>query len=618
MSSERRRFSVFRHSKNREWPAEFMCPISGSPMADPVIVCSGQSYERRCIEAWMKLGQRYCHVTGTDLLNSTVIANVALGTAISHWCQGAGLPKPGSPDPETAKNFALKLINRDRDLSSGNGYSSVSYKSRLFEGNSEFRAQSNSNSHMPTSGMDFHFLQKSMKNVSLENLATPTSGLNSDTLQKSRENASLQKSSTTKAATLQSRKDVSVENSSTPTETNRAGMFSDDLRKLNPIPNLGRYYHSSTQVGLMGSRGSETDLSSSSSGDISVPLPLATKPSSYSSQAQKTEEMGDSQCLPPLIVSELEPRLSQSHALEQEGAATDLRKHTRTNSESRIALCHPKLLSALLPLLTSRYPGVQINAVAALVNLSVEKENKVGIVRAGAVPYLIDVLKSGHPEAQEHAAGGIFSLALNDENKIAIGFLGAIPPLIHILRAGEERAKQDAAMALYHLSFAPSNKSKLVKMGAVPVLIGLAQDETSRLGSKALMILCNIASIAEGHKALLDANGIAKLVGILAKHQKDRSRGSQEIQEQTVAILLLLSQNNLRFVSLSVQAGAMELLFWLSENGNARAKEKASILLSMMKEVSSSEEECPDSRFSRHQTRRLGQTGSSGPNSTGF
>jgi len=240
----------------------------------------------------------------------------------------------------------------------------------------------------------------------------------------------------------------------------------------------------------------------------------------------------------------------------------------------------------------------------------------VRIVRAGAVPCLIDVLKSGHPEAQEHAAGGIFSLALSDENKIPIGVLGAIPPLLHILRTNEERAKQDAAMALYHLSFAPSNRSKLVKVGAVPILMGISQDERSKVRSTALMTLCNIAATSEGRKALLDANAVATLVDILAKHQKNRSTSSQEIQEQTVEVLLLLSQNNLRFVSLAMQAGAMDLLVSLCENGNTRVKEKASVLLSIIREASSNEEECSDSILPRSQTRRWGLGDLTGPNST--
>lgn len=451
----------------------------------------------------MKLGQSRCYVTGTQLLNSAVISNLALKTAIFNWCQGAGLAKPSAPEPEDAMNYALKLLNYNTAFSSANGYHS---KSLLNFGRTQTRSENTDDTNVRVS--------------------EPSSG---------------------------------------------------------------------------------------SSQDISVPFPLATKPS-FSSQPAETHEVScDSE-----LVAKFAARLRQSQALEQEEAASDLRKQTRTNSETRIALCHPLLLSALLPLVTSRYSGVQINAVAALVNISLEKENKVSVVRAGAVPCLIEVLKSGHPEAQEHAAGAIFSLALSDENKIAIGVLGAIPPLLHILRTNEERGKVDAAMALYHLSSAPSNGSKLAKVGAVPILLGLAQDERSKIGSKALITLCNIAATSEGRKALFDANAGATLVDILAKHQKNRSTASEEMQEQAVAVLLLLSQNNLRFVSLAMQAGAVDLLVSLCEHGNTRAKEKASTLLNIIREISSNEEECSDSILPRAQTRRWGRAGLTGPNSTTF
>ncbi|GFY93921.1 RING/U-box superfamily protein with ARM repeat domain-containing protein [Actinidia rufa] len=74
------------------------------------------------------------------------------------------------------------------------------------------------------------------------------------------------------------------------------------------------------------------------------------------------------------------------------------------------------------------YTVVQTNAVAAMVNLSLEKVNKLKIVRSRIAPSLIDVLKGGGAEWQEHASGAIFSLALEDDNRTAIGVLGALQP----------------------------------------------------------------------------------------------------------------------------------------------------------------------------------------------
>lgn len=578
MSSSKGRLSLwkkklFKHppTANSQWPTEFICPISMAPMADPVIVSSGQSYERRCIEIWMDLGHRYCYVNGTKLNSSTVIPNVALRTAISNWCQVVGVQKPNPPDQETAKRFVQRI------LAKGNGSSRENSPCNSGEHGENRDNPSTASSYRSSPGS-----------------AAGTAGHFGNDFQKNLK-SSIEKSNSS-----------DTDNSSTET-------VSDHFQHLSLKPPV-RLTHSATAMNIQ--QGSLD--SSASSGELSVPIPLATKPCSFSSQPPEIVEENEaySSVSYPEILVEFVQRLRHSQTFEQEQAVIDLRKLTRTNAESRTTLCNSKLFLALLPLLTSRYSGIQINSVAALVNLSLENNNKVGIVRAGAVPYLIDVLKMGHPEAQEHAAGAIFSLALNDENKTAIGVLGAIPPLIHILRSSEERGRQDALMALYHLSFAQSNRAKLIKVGAVSILLSLAREDKSDFASRALLILNNIAANSEGRKALLDANAIGSLVGILAQHQKDKTKGNQLIQEHTVAVLLLLSRNNLRFKSSATQAGLMELLVGLAESDNVRTKEKASILTSIMKGVSDDED--GDSILSRSHWKTLGWSSSPGPNSTDF
>eukprot|EP01018_Ginkgo_biloba_P022702 Gb_16859 [translate_table: standard] len=579
MSSNKRRFSSWKNSffnsssrANTKCPGEFICPISMSLMSDPVIVSSGQTYERRCIEAWMELGRRHCHVHGMELDHSTVIPNVALRSAISNWCQAVGVQKPSPPDQATAKGFVERIVAKEN----WGSRESSECESRSYSEIGDLPSTPSSYAISPNSDPG---------------------------LVKSAKNASVQKSQ----CSIEKIGPIDAGSSSTE-------KLADPLHHLSLKPTV-KFSHSATELSMQ-----QTSLDSSSSGDLCVPLPLATKPCSYSSQRHEIVEQQEATCSDshPEIVGDFVLRLRQSQTLEQEKAVIDLRKLTRTNVESRISLCNPELLAALLPLLTSRYSVIQTNAVAALVNLSLENDNKVSIVRAGAIPCLIDVLKAGHPEAQEHAAGAIFSLALNDENKTAIGVLGAVPPLIHMLRSSEERTRQDAAMALYHLSFAQSNRSKLMKVGAISILLNLAQEEISGVATRALLILCNIAATSEGRKALLDANATASLVGILAKHQKDRSKGSQVLREHTVAALLSLSHNNLRFKSLAMQAGAMELLVGLTEDGNVRAKEKASALLSILRGVSDDEDGCPDSILTRSHRKRLGWGALSGPNSTEF
>ncbi|KAF2576788.1 hypothetical protein F2Q70_00012489, partial [Brassica cretica] len=257
-----------------------------------------------------------------------------------------------------------------------------------------------------------------------------------------------------------------------------------------------------------------------------------------------------------------------------------LRKTTRSSESSRISLCTERLLSLLRSLIVSRYNIVQTNAAASLVNLSLEKPNKLKIVRSGFVPLLIDVLKSGSTEAQEHVIGTLFSLAVEEENKMVIGVLGAVEPLLHALRSSEsERARQDAALALYHLSLIPNNRTRLVRAGAVPMMLSMVRSGES--ASRILLLLCNLAACSEGKGAMLDGNGVAILVGKLREGGAD----SEAARENCVGALLTLSVGNMRFRGLASEAGAVEILTEIveSEGGRERLKEKAGKILQAMR-----------------------------------
>ncbi|KAI3464041.1 hypothetical protein Pfo_020704 [Paulownia fortunei] len=255
---------------------------------------------------------------------------------------------------------------------------------------------------------------------------------------------------------------------------------------------------------------------------------------------------------------------------EQEQAVILLRKTTRTNEEARAALCTERLLSALKQLLNSRYAAVQTNATAALVNLSLEKCNKIKIVRAGIVPFLIDILKNGFEESREHAAGAIFSLALEDENKTAIGVLGALQPLVHLLRSGSQRGRHDAALALHHLTLVQSNRIKIIKLGAAGILLGLLKD--TEVAARVALVVCNLAACDEGRTALLDANAVECLVGVL---RNGSELDSESTRENCVAALYSLSHGSLRFKGLAMDVGAAEVLREVAETGSERAREKA-------------------------------------------
>ncbi|XP_050225590.1 U-box domain-containing protein 40-like [Mercurialis annua] len=447
-------------------PKEFVCPISGSLMNDPVIVSSGHTFERSCVQACSTLGFIPILTTDDDHTSvpdfSSVIPNLALKSTIVNWCDKHSLDPPKSIDFFSAE----KIVRAKMKLSQ---QQHVLHHPQHKETNSIHLNQNYSSSSLE----------------SIESIGV-----------------------------LQS--------------TTRPSCFMSN---------------------------------SFSSSDIDVII------------TQEEEEQ-----------DEIIKKLKSPQVFEIEESLISLRTITRTKEESRTHLCTPRLLQTLRPLITSRYTNIQVNSVALLVNLSLEKSNKIKIVRSGILPFLIDVLKGGFPDAQQHASGAIFSLAIDDHNKTAIGVLGALPPLLRLLRSNTEWTRRDSALALYHLSLVQSNRTKLVKLGAVPILLGMIKSGNMR--SRVLLILCNLASCLDGRAAMLDSGGVHCLVGMLKGNELE----SESTRESCVSVLYALSQSGLRFKGLAKAAGVIEVLEKLEKSGREQSREKVRNILEILKEKEEKEE----------------------------
>lgn len=66
-------------------PSVFICPISLSPMQDPVTLCTGQTYDRSNIMKWFSLGHKTCPTTMQELWDNVVTPNTTLSHLILTW-----------------------------------------------------------------------------------------------------------------------------------------------------------------------------------------------------------------------------------------------------------------------------------------------------------------------------------------------------------------------------------------------------------------------------------------------------------------------------------------------------------------------------------------------------
>ncbi|KAL0352939.1 UNVERIFIED_CONTAM: U-box domain-containing protein 17 [Sesamum angustifolium] len=91
-------------------PKDFCCPISLDLMQDPVIVSTGQTYERAAIARWMEEGHSTCPKTGQMLVHTKLVPNRALRNLILQWCMANGIPYDPPENADYSSESAVSAL----------------------------------------------------------------------------------------------------------------------------------------------------------------------------------------------------------------------------------------------------------------------------------------------------------------------------------------------------------------------------------------------------------------------------------------------------------------------------------------------------------------------------
>ncbi|KMZ61175.1 U-box domain-containing protein [Zostera marina] len=79
-------------------PKDFVCPISGRMMADPVIIPNGETFERGCIQAYLDQREeemdRGRDPSGSFSPATPLVPNLALRSTIFSWCDSHDVDRP--------------------------------------------------------------------------------------------------------------------------------------------------------------------------------------------------------------------------------------------------------------------------------------------------------------------------------------------------------------------------------------------------------------------------------------------------------------------------------------------------------------------------------------------
>ncbi|XWS34514.1 hypothetical protein CRYUN_Cryun21dG0044700 [Craigia yunnanensis] len=373
-------------------PDDFLCPISLELMRDPVIVATGQTYERSYIQRWIDCGNVTCPKTQQKLEKLTLTPNYVLRSLINQWCAKHNIEQPSG-------------------LANG----------RLKKSDGSFRDVSG----------DMAAIQALVCKLSSQCLEERSAAV--------AEIRSLSKRSTDNRILI-------ADAGAIPVLVNL--LTTDDVslqeHAVTSILNLSIFENNKSLIMLAGAIPSIVQVLRA--GSMEARENAAATLFSLSLSDENKIIIGASGAIPALV-----DLLKHGSTRGKKDAATALFNLCIYQGNKGRAV-RAGIITALLKMLTDSRTCMVDEALTILSILASNHDAKVAIIKASTIPVLIDLLRIGLPRNKENAAAILYSLCKRDtENLACISRLGAAIPLTELTKSGTERAKRKATSLLEHL-----------------------------------------------------------------------------------------------------------------------------------------------------------------------
>ncbi|KAH0995148.1 hypothetical protein GBA52_019012 [Prunus armeniaca] len=285
-----------------------------------------------------------------------------------------------------------------------------------------------------------------------------------------------------------------------------------------------------------------------------------------------------------MTASFLVNKLSVSQSMEAaNGVVYELRSLAKTDSDCRACIAEAGAIPLLVRYLSSdvggAQPNLQVNAVTAILNLSILEANKTRIMETdGALNGVIEVLRSGATwEAKGNAAATIFSLSGVHGYRKRLGRkTRVIKGLLELAKEGPEHGcfRRDAMVAILNLAGEREAVARLVEGGVVEMIVqvmeGLPEEAVTVL--EAVVRSGGILAIAAAYCA------IRKLGCVLRE-------GSERARESAAATLVTICRKggSEMVAELASMPGIERVIWELMGVGTVRARRKAASLLRILR-----------------------------------
>ncbi|CAE6262318.1 unnamed protein product [Arabidopsis arenosa] len=460
-------------------PSDFRCSLSLELMTDPVIVASGQTYERVFIQKWIDMGLMVCPKTRQSLSHTTLTPNFIVRAFLASWCETNNVYPP---DP-------LELIHSSQPFP------------LLLE---SVRASSSENSSPIKNGQAD---AEELPQVFSRSASAP--GIVSEVVCKT-------KRSTNGASAAD--RSVSQARSNTPwkfpeerhwrhpgiipatiRETGSSSSIETEVKKL--IEDL-----KSSSLDTQREATARIRILSRNSTDNRIVIARCGAIPSLVNLLYSTDERIQADavtCLLNLSINDNNKSLiAESGAIEPliHVLKTGYLEEAKANSaatlfslsvieEYKTEIGEAGAIEPLVDLLGNGSLSGKKDAATALFNLSIHHENKTKVIEAGAVRYLVELMDPAFGMV-EKAVVVLANLATVREGKIAIGEEGGIPVLVEVVELGSARGKENATAALLQLcTHSPKFCNSVIREGVIPPLVALTKSGTARGKEKAQNLL---------------------------------------------------------------------------------------------------------------------------------
>ncbi|KAI5326062.1 PREDICTED: U-box domain-containing [Prunus dulcis] len=285
-----------------------------------------------------------------------------------------------------------------------------------------------------------------------------------------------------------------------------------------------------------------------------------------------------------MTASFLVNKLSVSQSMEAaNGVVYELRSLAKTDSDCRACIAEAGAIPLLVRYLSSdvggAQPNLQVNAVTAILNLSILEANKTRIMETdGALNGVIEVLRSGATwEAKGNAAATIFSLSGVHGYRKRLGRkTRVIKGLLELAKEGPEYGcfRRDAMVAILNLAGEREAVARLVEGGVVEMIVQVMEG----LPEEAVTVLEAVVR-SGGILAITAAYGAIRKLGCVLREGSERARESA-----AATLVTICRKGGSEMVAELASMPGIERVIWeLMGVGTVRARRKAASLLRILR-----------------------------------